>query len=274
MSFSVLLSVYNKEKPAFFYEALLSIWDHQTLNPSQIVLVQDGPLTDELNTVICEWQHKLGNTLTTVPLEYNVGLAAALNEGLKYCQHELVARMDTDDVAMPTRFEKQIAFMQQNPEIAASSAQIEEWNTELTQKLDQRNLPTEPTAVARFAKRRSPLSHPVTIFRKSAVLAVGGYPLFRKAQDYALWSLLLSRNYQLANLPDILLKMRTGNEMLNRRGWDYFKQEYQLLKYQKKIGFLSTKDFLINTLLKATLRLSPNFIKKLAYKLARQNNQS
>lgn len=267
--FSALLSIYSKEHPSYLQQALTSIWDEQTLKPTQIVLVQDGPLTAELNAVIAEWQDKLGAILTIVPLEQNVGLGAALNIGLQHCEHELVARMDTDDIAMPTRFEKQIAFMQQNPDIAASSAQIEEWNTELTQKLDQRNLPTEPEAVARFAKRRSPLSHPVSICRKSAVLAVGGYPPLRKAQDCALWALLLVKGYKLANLPEMLLKMRTGDELLNRRGWSYFKQELQLLKFQKEIGFLSSLDFLINATLRAALRLPPNFIKNIVYRAAR-----
>lgn len=266
---SVLLSVFHKENPAYLHEALLSIWDAQTLKPDQIVLVKDGPLTAEIDAILASWQKKLGDTLTLVPLEKNIGLGAALNEGLKHCKHELVARMDTDDIALPDRFAKQIEFMSSHPSIAASSGVLEEWDEGLQSHLGTRNLPCKPDEVLKFAKRRSPLSHPLAIFRKSIITQVGGYPPLRKAQDYALWSLLLSRNYQLANLPNTLLKMRTGNEMFNRRGWDYFKQEYQLLKYQKKIGFLSTKDFLINTLLKATLRLSPNFIKKFAYKFAR-----
>lgn len=269
MNFSTLLSVYHKEDPNFLEQALTSIWDDQTLKPTQIVLVQDGPSTAELNAVIDKWQNNLGSALTIVPLEKNLGLGAALNEGLQYCKHDLVARMDTDDIAMPTRFEKQIDFMQQNPDIAASSAQIEEWNVELTQKLNQRILPTDPSQVKQFAKRRSPLSHPVAIFRKSIVNEVGGYPPLRKAQDYALWSLLLSKNYQLANLPDFLLRMRTGNEMLDRRGWSYFKEEYKLLKFQKETGFLSLFDFTMNVALKGVLRLSPNFVKRLAYKVAR-----
>lgn len=267
--FSVLLSVYKKETPEFLNQALASIYDEQKLKPSQIVLVKDGVLTLDLDGIINAWQEKLSDVLTIVALETNIGLGAALNEGLKACKYELIARMDTDDIAMPERFEKQIEFMQKNPDIVASSAQIEEWDTELTQKIDQRNLPTDPAAVARFAKRRSPLSHPVSIFRKSAVLDVGGYPPLRKAQDYALWSLLLINNYKLANLSDMLLKMRTGNEILERRGWSYFKQEFQLLKYQREIGFLSTYDFVLNTLLKSLLRLSPDFIKRFAYKYAR-----
>lgn len=269
MNFSVLLSLYHKENPVWFNRAMQSIWDEQTIKPNEIVLVQDGPLNSELYSVISDWKAKLDDVLTIVALAENVGLGAALNEGLKYCQYELVARMDTDDIAMPTRFEKQITFMRENPEIAASSAQIEEWDVNLEHKLDSRDLPLKPEDVYWFAKRRSPLSHPATIFRKKVILDVGGYPPLRKAQDCALWSLLLVKGYKLANLPDMLLKMRTGNELLSRRGLTYFKQELHLLKFQKSIGFLSNYEYLVNASLRGVLRLSPNFIKNIIYRVAR-----
>ncbi|GHV72345.1 hypothetical protein AGMMS49928_29020 [Spirochaetia bacterium] len=129
MKFSVLLSVYKNEKPEYLNRALVSIWDDQTLKPDQIVLVEDGQLTSELDKVIDEWQQRLSDIFTVVNLPENVGLGAALNEGLKYCKHDLVARMDTDDVSLPDRFEKQIAFMNNNPQIAVSSAFIEEVNS-------------------------------------------------------------------------------------------------------------------------------------------------
>lgn len=267
--FTVLLSVYKKENPSFLDEALFSIYDAQKLKPNQIVLVQDGLLPPELDDVIFQWQEKLGGVLTVVPLQQNVGLGAALNEGLKHCKHDLVARMDTDDIALPERFERQVAFMQNNSNISASSAVLEEWNEELTHKISVRTLPLQPEEVARFAIRRSPLSHPLTIFRRSVVLQVGGYPPLRKAQDFALWSLLLSEGYLLANLPDTLLKMRTGNEMLDRRGWTYLKQELKLLRFQRDIRFLSLHDFIINASMKTVLRLSPNAIKTFAYKYFR-----
>lgn len=267
--FSVLLSVYKGEDPVFLDHALVSIYDVQKLKPSQVVLVKDGFLTPELDDVVSTWEKKLVDVLTIVPLERNVGLGPALNEGLKYCKHELVARMDTDDVALPDRFAKQVEFMQANPDIVASSAILEEWDSGLQKKQGVRHLPLEPDAVLKFAKRRSPLSHPVAIFRKKIVLDYGGYPPLRKAQDYALWSLLLSKGYKLANLPDVLLKMRTGNEMLGRRGWDYFKQEYRLLKYQREIGFLSYSGFVVNVLLKGGLRVAPDFVKRWAYRFAR-----
>src|SRR5690606_14773674 len=266
---SVLLSVYKNERPEFLDHALASIYDDQQLKPDQIVLVKDGVLTPELEAVLTAWQEKLGDVLTVVALLQNVGLGAALNEGLKHCKHELVARMDTDDVALPDRFAKQVEFMQANPDIVASSAILEEWDLGLQKKQGTRNLPLEPDAVLKFAKRRSPLSHPVAIYRKKIVLEHGGYPLLRKAQDYGLWSLLLSKGYKLANLPDVLLKMRTGNEMLGRRGWEYFKHEYRLLKYQREIGFLSYSGFIVNVLLKGGLRVAPDFVKRWAYRFAR-----
>lgn len=267
--FTVILSVYHEETPEYLEAALTSIWDEQTVRPNEIVVVEDGLLTSELNKVIAFWKNKLGQKLVIVKLIENVGLGKALNEGLKYCSNELVARMDTDDMAYPERFAKQLAFMDRYPEIVASSAVVEEWDESLQFKLAVRELPTESDDLFAFAKRRSPLSHPTSIFRKSIILEVGGYPALRKAQDHALWSLLLSKGYKLGNLPDVLLRMRTGNELFVRRGWKYFKYEYEVLQFQKKIGFLSSIDFIINCTFKAALRISPRFVKRWVYKLVR-----
>jgi len=266
---SVLMAVYNKELPSNLSDALASVWNAQTVKPDQIVLVKDGPLTIELEEVLDKWKQKLGETLVVVSLTENVGLGAALNEGLKRCSYELVARMDTDDVALPERFERQIDFMQINKDIAASSAILEEWNQDLTLRLSVRNLPSDPEQLATFAIRRSPLSHPLAIYRKNIVLSVGGYPPLRKTQDYALWSLLLVKGYKLANLTDVLLKMRAGNDLLNRRGLEYFRNECELLRFQRKIGFLKFHDYCLNVFSKAVLRLLPRFIRAFAYKIAR-----
>lgn len=264
---SVLLSLYKGEQPTHLEQALNSIWDAQTIKPSQIVLVQDGPLTESLKSVIESWKEQIGSTLTIVPLEQNVGLAAALNIGLQYCEHELVARMDTDDIALPNRFELQVPFMLANENIVASSGQIEEWDEHLVKKLNIRSLPTDSVMLAKFAKRRSPLSHPATIFRKSVIESVGGYPRLERAQDYGLWALLLHHGYRLANLPDTLLKMRTGAGLLSRRGLKYYRYEYQLLSYQKEIGFLNTSEFLVNLGIRGFARMP--FIQKLVYQFGR-----
>jgi glycosyltransferase involved in cell wall biosynthesis len=264
--FSVLLSVYEKENPQYLDEALYSIWDSQTVKPNQIVLVKDGPLTEALDVCINAWQEKLGDTLTIVPLEQNVGLAIALNNGLQHCRYELVARMDTDDISLPTRFEKQLAFMENHPDIAASSAALEEWNGVLQRKIGDRMLPQNPDELEKYAKNRSPLSHPVTMYRKSAVLSVGGYPSFKKSQDYALWSLLLVHGNKLANLPDVLLKMRSGRNLMARRGFTYFKNEVTILNYQREIGFISIGEYIWNIMFRFIIRVAPKPIKLILYK--------
>ena len=266
MSFSVLMSVYAKEKPQYLNEALYSIWDWQTLKPEQIVLVKDGILTQELDDCVNTWKQKLKDVLSIVELPENVGLGAALNSGLQECKHELVARMDSDDVSLPNRFEKQIIFMNNNLDIAASSAVIEEWDESLSKYIGVRALPLKQEEIRKFAKYRNPLSHPVVIFRKSVVQSVGGYPVFRTSQDYALWSLLLVKGYKLANLPDILHKQRAGNGLLKRRGLDYFKKELKVLEYQHNIAFLNKYEYLRNIILRFCIRIPPDFIKSLLYK--------
>ncbi|XBO72751.1 glycosyltransferase [Halomonas sp. RT37] len=253
-------------------QALHSIYDDQSLKPDQVVLVKDGWLTPDLEHVVEKWKVRLGSVLKVVELTENLGLGSALNAGIKHCRNELVARMDSDDIALPNRFEIQVDFMKCHPEISASSAALEEWCEDLRIKTGERNLPTAPDELKHFSKLRSPLSHPVSIFRKSHVLSVGGYPPLRKAQDYALWSLMIVRGYSLANVPDVLLKMRTGDELLKRRNWAYFKYEADLLSFQKEIGFLNNKLYLRNFLVKGLLRLSPSFIKRLAYRYARRGS--
>ncbi|MCG3767778.1 glycosyltransferase [Vibrio cincinnatiensis] len=269
MTCSVLMSVYKAENPQFLQQAIESIYHNQTLKPSQVVIVKDGSLPAQLEEVLDRYQSELQETLTMVSLPKNVGLGAALNAGLAHCRYELVARMDTDDIAMPERFAKQVKFMQQNPNVIACSGVIEEWDSAFTEQLGSRKLPLEHNDIVKFAKSRSPLNHPAAMFRKAAVVEVGGYPPLRKAQDYALWSLLIVNGAQLANLPSVLLKMRSGDEMMGRRGLDYFKYEFQLLQFQKQIGFLSRFAFIKNIIVKFILRVSPLFIKRIAYKLLR-----
>lgn len=126
MKFSVLLSLYKKEKCQYLSKAMASIWSNQLLKPNQIVLVKDGLLTPELDAEVERWQAELGEVLTVVSLPSNVGLGAALNHGLLYCKYELVARMDTDDISLPDRFKLQVAFMAVNQGVAVSSGFIEE----------------------------------------------------------------------------------------------------------------------------------------------------
>ena len=266
--FSVLISVYYKEKPEFLNQAILSLWDKQTLKPDQIVLVKDGPLTTELDAVIELWKKKLESVLILVSLQKNMGLAAALNEGLKKCTYNLVARMDADDVALPHRFEKQVDFMSRNADVSVSSGIIEEWSDDLSRKLCSRNLPLQSDDAFIFSKRRNPISHPAAIFNKKHVLKSGGYPEIYP-EDYALWIKMLHLGFKFGNVDDVLLKMRTGDDFYSRRGFKFLKGELKIIWLQKQYGMLSGVEMFFNVIFRVLLRLSPSFLKKLAYKFTR-----
>ena len=269
MKFSVLLSVYKNEKPESLNQAFLSIWDQQSLKPNQIVLVKDGPLTFKLDSMIDFWHKKLGDFLTIVVLKKNVGLGKALNQGLKACQYELIARMDTDDISLPERFKKQVLFMKNHPNLAASSAFFEEFDSSFSISKGKRFLALKHEDIYHYGKKRSPLNHITTIFRKSAIDSVGGYPPLRKAQDYGLWSLLMVKGYKLANIPETLAHVRAGDELIERRGPNFLIHEIKLLQFQRNIGYLNYFEYIRNLLIRSTLRLSPKFIKKIIYNNSR-----
>ncbi|WP_260990047.1 glycosyltransferase [Pseudomonas sp. MPDS] len=264
--FSVLMSIHASEQSNYL-EACLESLLSQSLQASEIVLVEDGPLPEKLSESIEKFRNVL--PLISVKLDENVGLACALNEGLRYCRHEIVARMDTDDVCVPERFEKQVAFMLSHPEIDVLGAMVEEFDSLMLHSLGIRRLPLAHTELSRFARMRSPISHPTVMFKKQAVLDVGGYPPFRKAQDYALWSLMLTKKYHMQNMDEVLLKMRAGNNMMTRRGREYLKHELAILKFQRSIGFISFLEYVLNYVIRSVVRCSPMSIKKMFYRFAR-----
>lgn len=193
MLFSVLLSLYHKESPLFLRQSLTSIFT-QTLLPIEVVLVEDGPLTDELYAVIKEFtsQHP---ELKVISLPTNRGLGKALNEGLKHCSYDLVARMDTDDIAKPDRFEKQLAIFLEHPEIDVVGAWIDEFEGEVSNVLSMRKVPEQHENILRFAKGRCPVNHPVVMFRRRggwryAVTEVRLQTLFYKMGFIGFFSLL------------------------------------------------------------------------------------
>src|SRR5690625_1362004 len=266
--FTALLSVYRNETPLALSSSIESVWGNQSTKPNQIVLVQDGPLTPELYATIAYWQRQLGDVLEIVPLKENVGLAAALNEGLKHCKYELVARMDTDDIALPNRFELQLKFMQSHPDIAVCSGQVDEYSQDLTEHLSTRTLPLRHEQILEFAKKRNPISHPCVMFKTSAVLEVGGYPNIYP-EDYPLWVLMLAKGYKFANLPETLVKMRVGDALTARRGAKFLRGELEIFKLMRDIGFINKFEYWVNVVQRAFVRLGPAWFKKLLYKFMR-----
>jgi glycosyltransferase involved in cell wall biosynthesis len=263
--FSVLISVYFKENSLFLKQALESIWYAQTLKPAEIVIVKDGPLTIELDKVINDFSKSA--PVNIVALDRNMGLGAALNIGLKYCQYDIVARMDSDDISKPTRFEKQIKYLSRNPDIDLVSTSIDEFTGTTDHIISTRRLPEFHSEIEKFARKRCPVNHPVVIFKKSAVLRAGEYQPFPLFEDYYLWARMLMTGSKFHNLQESLLLFRTNIATYKRRGgFRHAKDDIRLQMAFKKLGFISLSRMLLNILIRATVRIFPNKLRILFYK--------
>lgn len=263
--YSVLMSVYHKEKSEYLKQAIESI-QTQTFSTDNFVLVCDGPLTSELDAVIAVKQQEMGDTLNVVRIAKNGGLGNALNEGIKHCKNELVARMDSDDIACPDRCEKQINVFNTYPDVSVCSGVVEEFTT-MPDIVDTKRVPPETNAeIVEFAKRRNPFNHPCVMYKKSAVEAVGSYQDFYLLEDYYLWLRLLMAGYQGYNIQEPLLHMRAGSDMyLRRAGWKYAKTQTRLFKYMKDSGFIKNSQYIKSCVIRTGSALAPNWLRKFMF---------
>ena len=266
--FSVLMSVYEKEKPQFLKTALESIIN-QTLKPNEIVLIKDGMLTNELDDVIYTFAQKYNKLFKIISLRNNVGLGEALNIGIQNCSNEIIARMDTDDIARKDRFEKQIFFLQKHPDIDIVGSWISEFEGDPENLISYRKVPTSHKEIYAFGQFRSPLNHMTVMFKKEAVLGAGSYQTFKSIEDYWLWARMLKQGYKFANIPDCLVNVRAGNEMLKRRAnlRYFFNSELPLHTQLYKIGYISYKQYLKNIFSKFLLRALPYKVMGRVYKI-------
>ena len=268
MSFSVLMSVYDGEEPEYLKQALESI-SCQSLMPSEIVLVEDGPLKSTLVDVISNFRPRL--PIVSLMLPQNVGLAAALNEGLSLCLEKIIFRADSDDINMPDRFKVQMAFLNDNPDIDVLGGQVDSFDSFSENIILGRRVPLAQTDIIKFARFFSPMNHPSVAFRKNAVESVGGYPNIRTNQDQALWALLLNNGFKFNNLDLVLVSMRVDSKFMERRLKNRFKNELQMLRFQRKIGFIDRKTFFLMSILRWSSRLLPKIAFNFLYKIVRSS---
>ncbi len=263
MDFSVLLSVYRKEKPQYLRQSLDSVL-HQTVPPTEIVMVEDGPLTPELYAVLDEY--KKDPRWKAVPLPQNVGLGKALNAGLQACSFELVARMDTDDIARPERFEKQLAAFEADPDLALCGTQVCEFRDKPEAGVSRKRVPLEDEDIRRYARRRNPFNHPTVMYKKSAVLRAGSYQHAMWFEDYYLWARMLAQGSKAKNLPEELLWFRAGDDMFGRRGgWKYVKSAVAVKYKLWRLGVSGFGDFLVSAGGQAVVGLMPNGLRRRFY---------
>ena len=231
MTISVLMSVYKSEKGPLLQRALQSVWDDQTRKPDQIVLVVDGPIPAELELIVDSLQMKVNAsgtaTMTVVKLPVNGGLTKALNVGLKHVTSDLVARMDSDDIAAPNRFELQERFLEEHPEIDIVGGSMQEFDDE-HECLNVRHYPQTHEEACKYIVKACPLAHPAVMMRKRMFDEGLKYDeRYRMSQDIKLWYDAILAGYKIANLPDVCLYFRQQGDVFRRRSrvkaWNEFK---------------------------------------------------
>lgn len=268
MNFSVLMSVYAKDHPAWVAQAFDSLLTNSVL-PQEIVVVVDGPIPSVLQETLSQYSQKYP-IIRLYPLEKNGGLGAALAHGIQKCSQEWVARMDADDVALPDRFEKQLAFLQTHPDTAVVGGQIQEVDSETLQPVAVRTVPQTNAEIKHFLRMRCPFNHMTVMFKKSAVLESGNYQPFHLMEDYYLWARMAAKGYLMANVPDIVLNARVDAAMYGRRGgWKYFKSNFAMSQKLRELGLISWPTQLYSGLVRFCVQvLMPNSVRSLFYRKA------
>ena len=266
MKYSVLMSLYVKEKPEYLRMAIDSMIN-QTVLPDEIVIVEDGPLNEELYAVLKEYTEKYPELFHIVISETNIGLGLALNLGLENCRNELVARMDTDDIAKPDRCEKQLKRFEEDPALDLLGSSVDEFYSTPDEVVSRRVVPTEHEEIYEFAKRRSAFNHPTVMYKKSKVLSVGGYGNLRRNQDVDLFGRMLFSGVKAGNIEESLLYFRSNNDLAKRRkSWENTKSYINTIKRFRKMGYSSFGDYMKVATAQTIMFLLPVKVQHWVYK--------
>lgn len=266
INISVLASVYKSENPDYLDRALHSIYTDQTLKPEEVVLVQDGPLGDGLNSVISFWKQQLGDILVILVNEQNIGLTKSLIRGIGSARGKYIARMDTDDISLPDRFEKQFQYLESHPDVDVLGGAIQEFNSE-NENLGIRKFPLDNNSAIKYICKGSPVAHPAAMIRRQmfedGVIYNGNY---RTTQDLALWFDVLASGHKINNLPEVILKFRREQDVYRRRANKIdskMELKIHLAGIRKLFGFSPIKS--LYPIARFTMRLLPNSIIKMLY---------
>ena len=268
----MLMSVYIKEKTEFLERALESIYN-QTLKPKEVILVKDGLLTEELETIISKEIRKFNESnidFTCIQLEKNMGLGTALQTGLEKCYCDYIARMDSDDIAVSDRFEKQVNYIKKNPQISVVGGYINEFIEE-GKIIRTKTMPLKYKELYKYGKYRNPLNHMTVLFRKKDVIDSGGYQPMKGLEDYYLWSRMLAKGYKISNIDKVLVNARLGDFSNRRGGIGYFLTYVKLRKTQNKLHYTNILEFIIGVMFTAVITLAPNSIRGGLYKVLRKS---
>ena len=263
--FSVLFTVYFKEKAEFFRQSLESI-RNQTVKATEWIIVKDGPLTPELDALIDEYCAYDDLNIKVVALEKNMGSGPALAKGIESCEYELIAKMDSDDIAAPNRFELQLNEFMQDPELDVCGGQIEEFETSIEQPIAKRIVPIAHDDIYNYFKCRNGINHMTVMYKKSEVLAVGNYDDAPLMEDYMLFAKLLQHGAKFRNVDAILCYARTDRTMVARRGglknYKYYKNAKKRIY---KSGFINYCQYKKMNIIQFIVSIMPSGLRKFVY---------
>lgn len=270
--FSIAISVYHKDNAIYFDRALQSITENQSIKPDEIVLVCDGKLNAELDGVIAKYQSKYP-IFKLIRLPENKGLGNALKLAVEKASNELIARMDSDDISMPDRFEQQLKFFQEHPETDIVGGDITEFIGEEENVVGKRVVPCTDGEIKEYMKKRAAVNHVSVMYKKSAVLNAGGYLDWFWNEDYYLWIRMQLNHAVFANTGTVLVNVRVGNEMYQRRGgMKYFRSEMGLQKFMLNKEMISLPIFIENMAKRIIVQLLlPNKIRGWVFKKFARN---
>lgn len=262
-NFSVIASVYKNDNPKFVREALDSLLVTQTVKPSEVVLIQDGPVQQELLWVLSEYEARFEGLIHIIRLQKNAGLGNALRLGVENARYSIIARMDSDDICLPDRFEKQINFLEKHSECDIVGGQMTEFIDTPDNIVGRREVPLDNDSIYNYMKSRCALNHVTVMFRKEAVLRAGNYQDWFWNEDYYLWVRMMMNHCVFANIPDVAVNVRSGEDQYARRGgMKYFKSEIGIKKLMLDIGMINRWEFLVNFFQRFVIQLMlPNKVR-------------
>ena len=265
VDYSILMSVYYKDNPEWLRIAIDSMLN-QTIKTNDFVIVEDGPLTKELEDVILEYKKKYNNIFQVIKLEENQGLGPALAIGVNKCQNELIARMDADDYSIPERIEKEMKIIEEK-NVDMVGSYIAEFTDDIENVQAYRELPIEHKNIINYSKKRNPFGHPSMIIKKSKVLEAGNYRKYHLVEDYDMWIRMFKVNATAYNIPEVLVYMRISKDFYRRRGGiKYLKSILRFKKEQYKTGYYKTQDFFASSITSCIVCLMPNLLREIIYK--------
>ena len=265
-NFSVITSVYKNDCPEFVRVSLDSITKEQTVKPSEVVLVVDGPVPEALTNVVREYERD--SMFHVIWLPENKGLGNALRLGTEAAKHELVARMDSDDIALPDRFEKQLAYMEAHPECDIVGGQMTEFIDSPENIVGRREVPLANDEIYDYMKSRCALNHVTVMFRKDSVLKAGNYQDWFWNEDYYLWVRMMIAGCKFANLPDVLVNVRSGSDQYARRGGrKYYESEKGIQRLMLDNGFISRSRYFFNIFVRWCIQCAmPNWLRGFVFR--------